>query len=68
MQHTPTEPHVDLAILAKADHYIGNCVSSFSAFAKRERDVTGKSSSFWGFEEGSIEKLKGKKKTKKDEL
>ncbi|XP_071821277.1 GDP-fucose protein O-fucosyltransferase 1-like [Apostichopus japonicus] len=49
VQRTPAEPHVDLAILAKSDHYIANCVSSFSSFAKRERDVYGKPTSFWAF-------------------
>ncbi|XP_067016169.1 GDP-fucose protein O-fucosyltransferase 1-like [Acropora muricata] len=45
------DPIVELAVLTKADHFIGNCVSSFTSFATRYRAVSGKPTLFWAFDD-----------------
>ncbi|CAF3215573.1 unnamed protein product [Rotaria sp. Silwood2] len=45
----PWLPVIDAAMLAHANYFIGNCVSSFTAIVKRARDVKDLPSAFWGF-------------------
>jgi peptide-O-fucosyltransferase len=45
----PWLPVIDAAMLAHADYFIGNCVSSFTSIVKRTRDVQDLPSAFWSF-------------------
>lgn len=45
----PWLPVIDVAMLAHANYFIGNCVSSFTSIIKRARDVQNLPSAFWGF-------------------
>ena len=52
------DPYVDLAVMAQGSHFVGNCVSSFTAIVVRERTYSKKTKqlpvSYWGDEYGRI--------------
>ncbi len=55
---SPNLPQLDLVVMSKADYFIGNCVSSFSAFVKRDRDLNNKPSEFFGLEQLKLDHAK----------
>ena len=50
VHHDPLSPMIDLIILGKSEWFVGNCVSSFTSFVKRERDIQRLKSTFWSLE------------------
>lgn len=58
---TDDDPYVSIAVLQRADHFIGNCVSTFTSFVTRAREFGTrqdlKKSTFFGFEPISGQKI-----------
>jgi len=51
-QHTNEidDPLIDVALLSNADYFIGNCVSTFSAFVRRHRESNSSPVAFFGID------------------
>lgn len=50
VHHDPWLPVIDLAILTKSEYFIGNCISSFTAFVVRDKIIKSKPYEFWAFD------------------
>lgn len=62
------DPILDLSVLINSNHFIGNCVSSYSAFVKRTRDAMGLKSTFWAFPSKNVKRSKPQNNIVGDEL
>ena len=40
--------YMDVHVFAEADAFLGNCISSLTAIARRLRDVRGVRTDYWG--------------------
>lgn len=65
---TENNPHLDLIILEKSNLFIGNCISSYSAFVIRSRKVRGFPSLFWACDNTLVASKTVPKTYEKDEL
>lgn len=65
---TENNPHFDLIILENSNLFIGNCISSYSAFVIRSRKVRGFPSSFWTRDNNLAASKEIPKSYEKDEL
>lgn len=62
-------PHLDLIVLERANLFIGNCISSFSAFVIRSRNIRTFPSSFWAHDNGTdVESRSAHQHEDRDEL
>lgn len=62
------DPHLDLMILEKSNLFIGNCISSFSAFIVRSRQHRGFPSTFWAFDKDQPDTMNERLDYPRDEL
>ncbi|XP_071964658.1 GDP-fucose protein O-fucosyltransferase 1-like isoform X2 [Antedon mediterranea] len=53
----PEKPEHDMYILGQSDHFVGNCVSAFSHYVRRERDVFSKPNTYFGWKSNYHDEL-----------